>query len=925
MSNTLVIVESPAKARTISRFLGRDYQVEACFGHVRDLPTNADEIPEGIRKQPWARLGVNVEEDFQPVYVVPSEKKRHVTKLKTALRKADHLLLATDEDREGESIVWHLLEVLKPKIPVQRIVFHEVTPEAIEEALANPREVDSRLVRAQESRRVLDRLYGYTLSPVLWKKVQGGLSAGRVQSVAVRLCVGRERERAAFHSSRYWDIEAKLEAEQGSFRAVLSRLGDGRMPTGKDFDPSTGRLKTKGVRLLGSEETKKLHAELKTAKPWTVGKLEETPITSRPAPPFMTSTLQQEANRKLGFTARHTMRIAQQLYEGIGLGGGERTGLITYMRTDSLDLAERALGEARQLIQSRYGKEYVPPKTRRYTTKSRNAQEAHEAIRPTELHRDPQSIKAYLDRDQLRLYELIWRRTLACQMADAKLQRTTLEVAVEAAGEIATFTARGKRIVFPGFLRAYVEGSDDPEADLGDRESILPHVQVGDEVKPAKLDAKAHETKPPARYTEASLIRKLEEEGVGRPSTYASIIGTILERNYVFKQGNALVPTFTAYAVTNLLERHFGDLVDLRFTARMEDVLDDISNGRLDWLEHIRTFYRGSDDQPGLEQRIELEEPTIEFPAIPVHRAPKPVESGTEVPLEDESEPIIVRVGRFGPYLQKGENGDGGRASIPSDIPPAELTYEKAEEMLAAKKEGPRVLGTDPETGLQVSLHTGRFGPYVQLGEIPDDSKKKKKAEKPKRASLEAGTTEDELTLQGALRLLSLPRLLGTHPETGVEILANRGRFGPYVQMEKEYRSLAPEDDVFTVELPRALELLAQPKGRRKAAAKKVLKELGKDPGSDREVNVLDGRYGPYVTDGETNATLPRDRAPEALELAEALELLEAKRKKGPAKRKRATTKKKTTTKKKSTAKKKTTTKKKTTAKKKTATKKKAS
>ncbi len=907
VGKTLVIVESPAKAQTISRFLGSSYQVEASFGHVRDLPNNADEIPEDIRGKSWARLGVDVENSYQPVYVVPPDKKRHVTNLRKALKNADHLLLATDEDREGESIVWHLLEVLRPKIPVQRIVFHEVTPEAIKEALANPRDVDERLVRAQESRRVLDRLYGYTLSPLLWKKVQGGLSAGRVQSVAVRLCVMREQERAAFHSSSYWDIEATLNAQEGTFQATLTRLNDKRMPAGKDFDPSTGQLKAEGVHILDRAAAEKLCSNLKNAAPWTVTKLQETPATSRPAPPFITSTLQQEANRKLGFTARRTMSAAQELYEGISLRGGERVGLITYMRTDSVTLAERAIEEARQLIAKRYGADYIPAQPRRYKTKSKNAQEAHEAIRPTELHRDPQSVRASLTPDQYKLYELIWKRTLACQMADAQLQRTTLDVSVKSDGDTAVFTARGKKILFPGYLRAYVEGSDDPMAEIGDQESIIPHIDEGHEVSADKLDAKGHETQPPARYTEASLIRKLEEEGIGRPSTYASIITTIQLRGYVFKLGNALVPTFTAYAVTHLLEKHFGDLVDLQFTARMEDALDDISNGRLDWLAHIDDFYRGGTQNPGLEQRVEKEVDLIQYPAIPVRG-----DGDTETASEP---PIVVRIGRFGPYLQQGENnGDAHRASIPQDFPPADLDYDKARELLNAKKEGPRVVGHDPETGQEISVRTGRFGPYIQLGHDRGDADPKDY--KPKRASLEHGMSEEQVTLEEALRLLSLPRFLGKHPDSGIDIFADRGRYGPYVRMEKEYRSLEATDDVYTVELDRALELLAQPKGRRKAAVKTVLKELGNAPDSDTAIKVMDGRYGPYVTDGEVNATLPRGKKPDEVTLDEGLQLLAEKRAKGPGRRKQAATTKKTATKKKTTAKKKTTTKKKSTAKK---------
>ncbi len=875
--STLVIVESPAKAKTISRFLGPKYRVEASFGHVRDLPEKGEEVPEDIRSRSWGRLAVDTDGDFTPYYVVPRDKARHISTLRAALKASDRLLLATDEDREGESISWHLLQVLNPRVPVQRIVFHEITEEAIREALENPRDIDQSLVSAQESRRILDRLYGYSLSPVLWKKVQGGLSAGRVQSVAIRLLVEREEERQRFRRAEYWNIEAVLEKDGTQFKAALARVDGRRIAEGRDFDPATGELKGAQVLRLGGQDAGSLVQSLRGALPWQVKSVDERPASRQPSPPFTTSTLQQEANRKLGFSSKKTMQIAQRLYEGVDLGNGEREGLITYMRTDSTTLSEKALREAEKLVKSAYGPEYHAG-FRYYQTKTRNAQEAHEAIRPTHITRAPKSVEHALDGDDLRLYELIWKRTVASQMADAKLKRTSVVIEARAAGRTAEFEASGTTILFPGFLRAYVEGSDDPVAQLGDQEVLLPAMSGGEPVQSpgragltlAELQAKQKETLPPARYTEAALIKKLEEEGIGRPSTYASIIGTIQDRGYALKKKNALVPTFTAFAVVNLLRNHFAEYVDIKFTAKMEDSLDDISNGRADWLDFVRTFYRGAGQGAvGLEARIAAEEPRIEFPAIPLGNDP---ETGLA---------MCVRVGRYGPYVQRGEGGAGNVASVPGDMAPGDLTVSEAAAILANKNAGPRVIGTHPETEEKVYAAKGRFGPYVQLGEGTDK-------EKPRRASLPAGVSEEEVTLEEALRLLSLPRDLGNHPDTGAPIVAGLGRYGPYVKMGDDFRSLEDGDDVHLIGLHRALELLAAPKKfARRQSTPTALKELGTSPATNKPIKVMDGRYGAYVTDGETNATLPKGMQAADLTVEQALELIAARQAKGPSKGRR--------------------------------------
>ncbi|MEM9593352.1 MAG: type I DNA topoisomerase [Acidobacteriota bacterium] len=867
----LVIVESPAKAKTISRFLGPEYQVEPSYGHVRDLPQNAKEIPTKLRSKEWARLGVNVEEGFEPVYVVPPEKKKHVDRLKKALRDANQLLLATDEDREGESISWHVLQLLKPgaAVGVQRIVFHEVTPEAIEEALSSPRQVDENLVRAQEARRVLDRLYGYSLSPLLWKRVRPGLSAGRVQSVAVRLLVERERLRIAFVSSSYWDLKAEVEVEGGKFGARLVTVDGKRLADGKSFDPNSGKLTDDSRLLLDDSTAKAFSAGAAERRPWRVKSVERKPGTQKPAPPFITSTLQQEANRKLRFTARRTMDIAQQLYEGIDLSG-ERVGLITYMRTDSVTLSQRALDQARDVITGAYGAEYLPKDAIRYKTKAKRAQEAHEAIRPTDLGRRPKDVAPYLDKDQLRLYELIWKRTIACQMVPARFERTAVEIEVEAADSRLIFSARGRRIVFPGFLRAYVEGRDDPEAELGDQETLLPELKEGQAVEPLAVEAEGHSTKAPYRYTEASLVKKLEEEGIGRPSTYASIISTVQDRGYVLKRGNELMPTFTAFCVTHLLEKQFSDLVDTQFTANMEDELDNVAAGNIEWDALVSSFYLGEDGDPGLNRRVE--EGEVTYPSIPLGRDPV------------SGDIVEVKVGKYGPYVRRGEGGPENTASIPEDMAPDELRIEAALELLRTKRAEKEPVAQHPENGRGITLQVGRFGAYLELAQTEEEKESKKK---PHRVSLPDGLGTADLTPEIARDLIMLPRVLGADPADGVEVSAGLGRYGPYLRKDKDYRNLGSWEEACSIGLEKALEILSQPKPTRRGRQKVVLKEIGELEGAAGPVQVLDGRYGPYVTDGKTNASLPKGSDPKEVTAELAAELLEARRKAPKKKRRR--------------------------------------
>jgi DNA topoisomerase-1 len=867
MAKTLIIVESPTKARTLERFLGDRYSVKSSFGHVRDLPESASQVPDEIKKEKWGRLGVDTDGDFKPYYVVPDDKRKNVQALKAALKGASAVMLATDPDREGESISWHLLQVLKPKVPVKRIVFHEITKKAVEQAIAEAHDVDDNLVRAQESRRILDRLYGYTLSPVLWKKVQTGLSAGRVQSVAVRLIVDREEERRAFRAARYSDLDAQFSADGRAFGGTLTRLGDVRIASGKDFDQN-GVLTGKHVRLLSDEDAASLVDALNRHLPWRVTGVEAKPGVERPAAPFTTSTMTQEASRKLGFSTQRSMQAAQRLFQD---------GHISYHRTDSTTLGEEALAESARAIRELFGDDYYAG-PRRYQTKVKNAQEAHEAIRPTNFTSAAASLEGVLSGDDLRLYELIWKRTMASQMVDARVLRTTIEISATAtASEQAVFTASGKAIEFAGFRRAYVEGSDDPSAELEEQESLLPVLTVGERVDRARtrvrltgLESKAHETSPPARYTEASLIKELERIGVGRPSTFAATIGTIERRGYVFRQGKALVPSFTAFAVTRLLREHFGDLIDVEFTAEMEEDLDQISRGEREWLDFIRQFYRGDSHHRGLEEAVKQAQETAEYPLIDVGVDP---ESG---------EPIRVRIGRYGPFLQLGEGGPGKTAGLPPTIAPADLSVEKAMALVRAKAEGPRRLGVDPKTAMNVYAIHGRFGAYVQLGEMPEKGVK----EKPKRSSLTGSMTESTVTLEDALTLLELPRELGADPESGEVIVAGLGRFGPYIRKGDDYRSLEATDDLFTVDLERALALLAAPKRSARQAAKRVIRTI-EVPDGGTSLQVLEGRFGPYVTDGELNASIPKGTDPATIPLEEARALLEARRGAPPREKRR--------------------------------------
>jgi DNA topoisomerase-1 len=853
VAHTLVIVESPTKARTIRGFLPKQFRVEASMGHVRDLPNNASEIPAAHKGEKWANLGVNTAKDFEPLYVVPKDKKKVVKELKDALKGADQLLLATDEDREGESISWHLAQLLDPKVPVKRMVFHEITKEAISQALENPRELDMELVHAQETRRILDRLVGYTLSPLLWKKVAWGLSAGRVQSVSVRLLVERERARRAFRSGTYWDLKASLAHGQIPFDAKLTHLGGERVANGSDFDESTGAIKVGSkVKLLAEAEARALQQAAMAGR-WQVAAVEAKPTVRKPVAPFTTSTLQQEANRKLRLSARDTMRTAQALYE---------RGFITYMRTDSVNLSEQAIKAARSCVTERYGQDYLSPAPRQFTTKSRNAQEAHEAIRPAgEAFRTPG--ETGLEGRDLALYELIWKRTVASQMADARL--TMLAIDLEVANS--TFRATGKRIDFPGFFRAYVEGSDDPDAALEGQEVLLPALKVGDAPDCRSVEALSHQTQPPARYSEAALVKMLEKEGIGRPSTYASIIGTIIDRGYATLQANALIPSFTAFAVTALLEEHFPDLVDTGFTARMENTLDEISTGKVRWLPYLEDFYKGEEGLEALVQRREGD-----------------IDPGHSRTVALEGLPCVVRIGRFGAYLESRRLGTDGeeellKATLPQEITPADLDADKAELILRQKSEGPESIGEDPETGEQVYLLFGQYGPYLQLGQASEETPK------PKRASLPKGVKPEEMKLEDALGLLRLPRHLGEHPDGG-KVQAGLGRFGPYVvhdkgKGEKDYRSIKAEDDVLVIGLTRALELLAQPKRGR--GGRTALKDLGTPEGANEAIQLFDGPYGLYVKQGKVNASLPEGTTADTLTLEQAVELLAAKAASSPS------------------------------------------
>lgn len=878
----LVIVESPAKATTIGNILGKDYKVLASFGHVRDLPKSAGEIPAAYKGASWSRLGVNVDEDFSALYVIQKDSKRHISELKKACKDADEIILATDEDREGESISWHLLEILKPKVPVKRIAFHEITADAIKNALKSPRSVNEQLVRAQETRRILDRLFGYELSPVLWRKIRGRLSAGRVQSVALRLVVEREEERRAFMKSAYWDAEAALSRDGKSFSATLTTVKGQRVAGGKDFDPATGSLKKEGSSApiwLDEEKINTLLEILKAAVPWHVVSLEEKESTQRPYPPFITSTLQQAASGVLGFSPRKTMQVAQKLYEGVNMGDGAREGLITYMRTDSVVLSEKALQEAAAYITDQFGANYHT--RRQYKTKSKLAQEAHEAIRPTNIRYTPDSVARYLSQDELRLYQLIWSRTIASQMADAKIMRTTVDLEAKSEEETAAFRANGSVVIFPGFLKVMSGQQKDKE---------LPALAVGMTVSTAAgadillegLSATSHETQPPARYTEASLVRRLEEEGIGRPSTYAPTVAVIQQRGYVERVGTALAPTYIGIAVIFLLREHFSDYVDLGFTSRMEDKLDAIAEGQQDWLSFLKGFYFGETaDGKGLKPRVHDSFSSVDFPVIPVGE-------------DAEGDAIVIRVGKTAPFLQREfKDGQTETATIPEKVYFDELKVEKAVHILNTKSKREEGLGTCPTTGERVYLLEGPYGPYVQLGESDGD-------EKPKRMGLPRGMSPDEVTFEKALQLLELPRKLGEHPDTGKSVSVSIGRFGPYVVHDGDFRSINAAV-LLTITLEEALAILAQPKNSR--GAKKLLRNLREATDDSPAIDLYEGRYGPYVTDGTTNASLPKTQSPDTLKIDEALALLVKAAEKNAAKakaapRKKAAAKKKTAAKK---------------------------
>ena len=884
----LVIVESPTKAGKIAGYLGNDYVVEASVGHIRDLPRNAADVPAEHKGAAWARLGVDVDNSFEPLYVVSPDRKQQVSRLKQLVKNASEVYLATDEDREGEAIAWHLVDTLKPRVPVRRMVFHEITPEAIARAVANPRDLDTALVDAQETRRILDRLYGYEVSPVLWKKVLPKLSAGRVQSVATRIVVERERERMAFTSADYWSLEGTFavqeptsaddEGEPTTLRARLVTVDDSRVATGRDFDPATGRA-TGEVVHLDEAGARGLAARLE-GRQVSVTRVDEKPYRRRPYAPFTTSTLQMEAGRKLGWSSAQVMRVAQRLYEN---------GHITYMRTDSTNLSNEAINAARSQARELYGDAYVPAEARRYAKKAKGAQEAHEAIRPAgDNFRTPGQLAAQLARDEFRLYELIWQRTVASQMADAVGQTVSIRLAGRSTtDEAVEFTASGRTITFPGFLRAYVESRDesqptDDDHGSDDAERRLPRVERGQQLDTRSLEPKGHSTTPPSRYTEPSLTARLEELGIGRPSTYVSILQTIQDRGYVWKKGSALVPTFVAFAVVNLLEQHFAQLVDYDFTALLESELDEIAGGNLRRVDWLTEFYFGGGGghaggiaaSGGLKQIIGQRLEEIDARGV------------NSIPLRATSaqgEPVVVRVGRYGPYLQAGGE-DGTRVSLPDDLPPDELTTEKVRELLEAPSSD-RELGTDPESGHPVVVKAGRYGPYVTTVP-PEDSK-----ESPRTASLFASMSPETVTIDDALKLLTLPRSVGADPE-GEEIQALNGRYGPYLKKGSDSRSLEREDQLFTVTLDEALAIFAQPKQRGRRAAATPLKELGADPVTQGQVTVREGRFGPYVTDGETNASLRKGDDVEAITLERAAELLADRRARGPATKKKATKKK---------------------------------
>jgi len=847
---SLVIVESPTKTKTIKKYLPKGYVVDSSMGHIRDLPSSAKEIPAKYKKEEWSNLGINVDDRYDPLYVVPAGKKKIVTKLKKELKDADELILATDEDREGEAISWHLTELLKPKVPVKRMVFREITKEAIQNALENFRDIDMNLVHAQETRRILDRLAGYTISPLLWKKIAPGLSAGRVQSVAVEFLVSRELERMKFKKAAYFDLKAQLSKEddkKNSFPGDLMHLNGKRLASGKDFDENTGKLKKPdSVVLLLREDSEKLRDLLNEAD-WSVTDIDVKTQKRNPAPPFITSTLQQEANRKFGFSARDTMSIAQKLYEN---------GLITYMRTDSMNLSGQAINAARNEVEQQYGEDYLFKRVRNYG-KSKGAQEAHEAIRPAGssfVHPE----KSKLSGRQFKLYDLIWKRTIATQMAEAELEFTNVTITAKKDDTEADFRSNGKKILFPGYFRAYVEGSDDPDEALENQENYLPKMKKGETIDLHDLESISHETKPPARFTEATLVKELEKRGVGRPSTYATIISTIQDRGYAQKAGKTLVPTYTAFAVTALLEKHFPEIVDSDFTSALEDKLDQIARGKYDPVKYLDDYYKGKD---GLKEKVDQREDKIDPQEARVLNLPIEGLNGMQ-----------VHVGRYGPYVKGEIDGEEVTTSLPVDLDPGELSAGKIRELMKAEKEGPKSLGNHAETGEPVFLLSGRYGPYVQLGEVTDDNKK------PKRVSLLKGMKPDDVDFDLATSLLELPRSLGEHPETGKVVKAGVGRYGPFVLHDGTFKSLKKDDNVLTVDLDRAVQLLKEKgKGSRGSS---TIAELGNHPETDKPVKVMTGRYGPYLKYGKKNISLPKGTEPEKVSMGDAVQLIDEKGKK---------------------------------------------
>lgn len=867
MAKKLVIVESPAKAKTIGSYLGPDFEVQASIGHIRDLLPNAKGLPEEHRKKWWADYSVDIDNDFEAIYEVPAEKSQQVSKLRQAMKGKDELILATDEDREGESISWHLLQTLKPakSVKVSRIAFHEITKEAILEALRNPRKIDEDLVEAQEARRILDRLYGYTLSPVLWSRVTKNLSAGRVQSPAVKLIVEREIQRRDFRSAVYWDLKAKLSHEGTAFEAELKSVDGKRVATGADFDATTGKLKVKAneVLLLNADQAGELAKKLEPAKPWKVAKLTETAGQERPYAPFMTTTLQQDANRKFGYGADRTMRIAQTLYEGISIAG-EQIGLITYMRTDSLTLSTSALENLRGLI----GKDYadcLPAKPNTYTSKVRNAQEAHEAIRPTDARRKPSEIRQFLTDDQFKIYDLIWKRTVASQMKNADVLRTEVEIGIENA----IFRASGKQILFDGYRRVYLEGLDDEEAEKESGERKLPRLKEGLEVNLEKLNTAEHETKPPARYTEATLIKELENRGIGRPSTYASIISVILDRGYVRKNGKQLVPTFKAFLTMEVLEKGFGEFMELDFTRRMDDELDEIASGKATAKKYLKEFFLGSGDNPGLKKAVDERKKELPYPVYEVGKHP------------GNGEPIVVRNGKDGDAFLQHEDGAAKKyANVPEDLAPADLTVEKALELFSQKAPAAESIGKHPVSGRNLLLKQ-RGSYYLEVERTPEEIEAK---EKPTWVSLPPNTDPRTLSQEDLNLLCSLPKTIGKHPKTGDAIEFRIGKYGPYIQGGKEIRNIDDWKVGVSLSVEAAVEILSQPKFQRAArTAAAPLQSFGQVEGAAGEVKVLAGRFGPYVTDGETNATLPKGKDPAAITVEEAMELLARKREAGPS------------------------------------------